>query len=156
MRRSKAIALARDRMAELGLPWGKVTGVEKIRDGWIIVTQIVIDLSTPTGRAQIWVSGGWEPVNAAVLWEPDDPCADLPPPWEAFPKYPWITTGWGQGPGETYWLGWHQWFDSLTEEQRQRYQQRHPAPADPVMGWGEFYEFTAMQRRREEEGEVGD
>jgi hypothetical protein len=62
--------------------------------------------------------------------------AELPAPWEKYPTYPRYCIGWRMGSGESFWEDWHDWFGSLSPEQRTAYRERHPE----ISQWAGFYE----------------
>jgi hypothetical protein len=60
---------------------------------------------------------------------------DLNAPWEEFPQFSSVSSGWRQSYGEGYWHDWHDWFARKPHESRMEYQTRHPEPDD----WRGFY-----------------
>lgn len=61
---------------------------------------------------------------------------DMNAPWEEFPEYSAVTSGWRQGNGEVYLLNWAGWYASKTPDERASYRARHSAPEE----WDWFYD----------------
>ncbi|SMX30959.1 hypothetical protein [Actibacterium lipolyticum] len=56
-------------------------------------------------------------------------------PWGQFPTIPPRSIGWRMGPGEDYFLDFHDWFKKLSREEQTNYCVKNPEPA----GWAGFY-----------------
>jgi hypothetical protein len=76
-------------------------------------------------------------------YTPSDAKTFLVPLWGVFPFYTSVTSGWRQGYGEVYRCRWHAWYRSLTDEERDRYRRRFPAPTDHERCWTGFFEDIA-------------
>lgn len=59
----------------------------------------------------------------------------LLPLWLKFPDMPRYAIGWRMGMGEDYRYEFGDWWDALSSEAQQLYQQRYPEPA----GWRGWY-----------------
>ena len=57
------------------------------------------------------------------------------PLWLAFPEIPRYSIGWRMGVGEDYAMEFGEWWETLSAEAQQAYQQRYPEPA----GWRGWY-----------------
>lgn len=61
--------------------------------------------------------------------------APMAPLWLMYPDYPEACTGWRMGNGEGYKYTFNDWFDSLSKENQQHYQDLFPAPKT----WSFYY-----------------
>ncbi|NML63688.1 hypothetical protein HHL22_00540 [Hymenobacter sp. RP-2-7] len=59
----------------------------------------------------------------------------LLPLWLEFPEIPRYAIGWRMGIGEDYRYKFGDWWDTLSPQAQQLYQQRYPAP----IGWRGWY-----------------
>lgn len=66
--------------------------------------------------------------------------ASVEPPWIARPDIPFGDIGWRMGSGETHWVKFSGFYNSLPEAYKQAFEQEHPEPAD----WIGFY---ALKRK---------
>ena len=64
------------------------------------------------------------------------------PPWKAFPSYSKGSMGWKMGPGEDYWIAFHEWIYSLDGTQLNEFVLAHPEPKD----WKGFYNKFDLQK----------
>lgn len=70
----------------------------------------------------------------------------LPPPWIAYPEIERYSMGWRMGYGESYIDRWGAWFDNLTQDERNVYQELFPEPVTWKGYWNEEYEENCYQR----------
>lgn len=70
----------------------------------------------------------------------------LPPPWIAYPEIERYSIGWRMGYGESYIDRWGVWFDNLTQDERNAYQELFPEPVTWKGYWNEEYEEDCYQR----------
>lgn len=70
----------------------------------------------------------------------------LPPPWIAYPEIERYSIGWRMGYGESYIDRWGVWFDNLTQDERNVYQELFPEPVTWKGYWNEEYEEDCYQR----------
>ncbi|RZJ89022.1 MAG: hypothetical protein EOO60_10495 [Hymenobacter sp.] len=57
------------------------------------------------------------------------------PLWLALPEIPRYSLGWRMGTGEEYAMAFGDWWEKLSAEAQQAYQQRYPEP----VGWRGWY-----------------
>jgi hypothetical protein len=60
---------------------------------------------------------------------------ELFPLWMEYPGEGRLSMCWRMGGGEDYVREWGQWYDSLTPEDRKKYQRKYPEPEE----WRGFY-----------------
>lgn len=70
----------------------------------------------------------------------------LLPPWIAYPEIERYSIGWRMGYGESYIDRWGVWFDNLTQDERNVYQELFPEPVTWKGYWNEEYEENCYQR----------
>lgn len=61
----------------------------------------------------------------------------MSPPWITFPDLPRMSIGWRMGGGESYWIAFMDWYNSLSDVEQELYGKKNPEPKD----WHGFYEL---------------
>jgi hypothetical protein len=60
----------------------------------------------------------------------------LLPPWLKYPQIQRYSIGWRMGYGESYFMEWGSWYDSLSDKGKELYQQQYPAQGE----WEGYYQ----------------
>ena len=132
---------------QLGLRWDDLgyltSGEEGSWRGWwprFRVEWYTFAFMIPDGIVVATVRGDGKTVHKFELY-PLLGKGSLLPLWAAYPEFNSVTIGWRMGSGEFYKYRWHQWYRSLSDEERAQYRVRFPAPDDGA--WTGFYEEIA-------------
>jgi hypothetical protein len=136
---AQAIRAARSYAGEHDVPWAGIDRVRTCREWWPFSPQAYL-LDIDTGGQGTALATVGVPFRGLVQFEfrPFDPNRFWLPPWAAFPFYTAGTMGWRQGSGEVYLTDWFIWYNALSDERRQAYRLRFPAPSRD--GWQQFYD----------------
>ena len=125
----------------------KTTSVKHWHDGWWIFRSfdwIEFGIDSNLGKidATIGKHGAKIFVESFQL-TPDDPASEPLPLWVTYPNVLSVSTFWRYEPAQSYKFNWHDWWITLTNDQKLDYRKRYPEPNDDFWGWSGFYDKIA-------------
>lgn len=137
-----AVSVAQEYATKWSVPWGRVIHGEFYDPWWMFFStqRITLFVASDDGASVVILK---RPKWTVIRFEffPSNRNHHMIPLWAAYPFFNSVTIGWRMGFGEIYKYAWHNWYRSLSPEEKAAYKKRFPPPQNE--DWQNFYEMVA-------------